>query len=914
MAYNNNNKRFKRQEQDDNNLPQVFQRLGNISRPYNNNHNNNNKRTQRYDGAGGGGTGLRIARYNSTQRAFPDYGKISQLADEAIYYSPNNNNNYTFSPPSITNPTTTKSDFRFVRNDSQKDISRPIISFLRDTPTSNGQISPLTQPSAHNNNDIISSNNNNPNFNHYNVHPINNRRVINTEERHHHYHHHQQQNEEEVEEEEEELDERTSYNNRINIEIAKKIQITASIPPSTDNNNNNNNSDTNNEMSSSNLDNPILTSKRKVTLTSSEKNLNSSHHEKRSRSNSSSNRSTTRRSSPSRSTRRSRSRSPRTKRNRSPSPSPSRRRPRRSSEPSYDDSDDEVPFLNLKGDTYVPRYADDHDKHINHRLTGSKKFKELRSFPPLSQLPPTKDSHHKTWVKSTPPAAIENNYPLPPSKKFTGVTNTTVNVTPNNTRNHSMHNNSSVNTAQKPIDLTQPTTSITNIPTQSVNTSITTTANTNTTTTTTTAAVTSTKPDNTAITTPAINTSVKPALTSVKPTSKTQPNLSTINTPVHTASNLLTDHTRVKPVSKQKIIHNNNNNSPTQEEKSPSSIDTTTTTIIPAQPDKIIQFGLKEKVVGSNMNDTTTTSLESNNNGLHVNDIRHDENQDNINNKHTTIQLVSDTSVHQESTTVKKGIENQGNHSTVIKNTATPIPSGSQQDTIRIASNHDKTSTTDPAPMNNHSSTTTITTNTTQNVLSKKGEKAKELLRQLAIDERDDIVMDIVPLVRNTDGITSPSVLKNHFHNLCKRSDIPILKQETLPDTTTIPEQQQQQDPVDTNHGLVQAMSSLPIAAESLSPEKNKMSTKLPEIDTQKAVLNSPPPPLPPSLTHQLISPPVSSTTETPPISLPTIKPRIKTTQKTGRLPPPWKARMSDSGDIYYLNTVTGEKTSTRPV
>lgn len=307
-----------------NDLPQVFQRLGNSSKTVHRKEYKNDKH------------GLRIARYNDPnqqQATYPDYSKISQLQDDAVYYSPNNNNNNNSYYDGNNNNYPRPNSFRFVRNNDPP-IERPIISFLRDTPPPT-YFSPQTWS---NNNEIIHL--------------------------------------DETTDEEEQV--QNQNQNQRNFSIAKKIQITTSLPTNTT------------EDSSDIQPNH---NKRKITVTPSESSPSTNKK--------------FRAISPPLPT------SPR-KRRRSPSPS---RRPHRAS--SDFDSDEEAPFFSLKADIYTPHYIDEDQGSINNRLSGIKKYKDLRSCPPLGTLDPSaaprlgaySSTHrHKVWLNSSES--------LPPSKKF----------------------------------------------------------------------------------------------------------------------------------------------------------------------------------------------------------------------------------------------------------------------------------------------------------------------------------------------------------------------------------------------------------------------------------------------------------------------------------------------------------------
>ncbi|GAA5800591.1 hypothetical protein HPULCUR_006027 [Helicostylum pulchrum] len=918
MSYNN--KRYKRQEDDNNHLPQVFQRLGSSSSRPNTTTTATTYtgRTQRYNEGGG----LRIARYNSSnanspQHTYPDYSKISQLREDAVYYSPSNE--YVYNQP-IQTPT---NNFRFVRSDpsSSNDVSRPIISFLRDSPAvSNQSQSPPSPPSS-------SSYNNNNNTHYNNTHQMNSRRVVNEQD---HIYQKEQQQEEDVDMQEQ------TYNDRINIDIAKKIRITASIPTS---NMSNDHLDNNDVGSNINNNNHVKAPKRHVTVTTT-----AASQPRKDRSSS---------SEPHVGSKGQRPTSPpvsRTvKRTRSPSPlseaAGQSRRPRRLSVTDYA-SDEEIPFLHLKSDTYVPNYANyAKEDNINNRLSGVKKFKDLRSYPLLGSTTaiPTKTaivSHNKVWKKP------ECTTPLPLSKKFTpGATTKTVDVTRSNMR---LTPNSNANQSKETTadtdgnDLTaqtkkhapsvaatstehanapakvgtaatiKPVTAAGAKPVHAGAKSVTTTAKM--------AAApfnpvaapfhpvaASSKdcavpvkypvtPNNGSASTPAASVT-SPTDTSVNPTAEknfTSSPKKPAETSIATSTNAIVDTSS----SESKDIPGKTSDKPVKPVSFIIKLSTETNKAF-------IETASKSKKTASNKATTSTKSrwdaLPSSYTNL--------EKQNNVAENNSTV--CSDTSV---STTVKHGIENQSRD--ISKATGSSVSQGTG---IRTSSNEQ---------MSTGFTTTTITATTTttsgittaqqddalikQQKHIKQDEIAKKLLRQMSIDEREDVVMDIEPPpARNR-----PAPILN-IHNQCKRYQPPvitILKEEPVSDHDMEESEQDSvynslasamQNTVDTIMG--EFIGSCTAAA---AEEKNKQSNnkKLPVINTQQELSNE--------QARQLISPPVSSTAETSPVALPSVAAAAAEKPKAtrSRLPAPWKVRMTDSGEIFYLNSVTGETTPTRPV
>lgn len=179
-------------QQDDSELPQVFQRLGSASRPtYNGNYKGRNYDPNYNNNSNKRNTGIRIvrsSRFDSNDLfiqtsgpgggapapSLPGYNKISQMDDSVIYYSPSNNSedsSHGSNSPIVTTPISqqhppNKSNFNFVRTvEPSKVISRPIISFVKDSPGPNfGGCGGNTSFIQHQNNMIpnhLPSNNNN---------------------------------------------------------------------------------------------------------------------------------------------------------------------------------------------------------------------------------------------------------------------------------------------------------------------------------------------------------------------------------------------------------------------------------------------------------------------------------------------------------------------------------------------------------------------------------------------------------------------------------------------------------------------------------------------------------------------------------------------------------------------------------
>lgn len=249
-------------------------------------------------------------------------------------------------------------------------------------------------------------------------------------------------------------------------------------------------------------------------------------------------------------------------------------------------------------------------------------------------------------------------------------------------------------------------------------------------------------------------------------------------------------------------------------------------------------------------------------------------------------------------------------------------------------------------------------------------------LRQLSIDERDDVVMDIIPSppppVKSLINYSnSPSVDKSST-----KKDIPVSKnnsvdklvseqksdkrkeaQDQQPNThisvTTsdnngsvlkqsekssekkvieetrsgeganeiekgsqlIPEHRETAT-VESNHVRVSDPATLPVDAQATSipkdTEKTKSETKNTKISLQPPVVNTSSLTTPTQSPSTTTSPTSANSTPTLTSSPTSIDALSRPKKKKGRLPPHWKVKMGDD-DFYYVNTLTGEKSFTRP-
>lgn len=892
MSYN------KRQQNND--LPEVFQRLGNTSRSAYRKQQHNNNETN----------GLRIARYNDPNhhgRGYPDYSKISQLQDDAVFYTPNNNNNNNNNNSNyfaddtdsyLHNPTPPPraNSFRFVRHNPP--IERPIISFLRDTP-------PPT---------------------YFNPQPWSNSEIIHIDDDTPEEGHHQQQ--------------------QRNFSIAKKIQITTSLPSNT-----------------SNKDSDAPINKRKITVTPQE----TSPVKKKFKA-----------ISP-----------PRNKRRRSPSPS---RRPRHISSDSSDQ--DEAPFLNLKSDVYTPHYAKETGENINKRLSGIKKYKELRACPPLGSLDPSAaprlgasaSTYHKVWIKPSEtlppskklspssPIAAKKPVPEPVTKKLNSVA---APVTEPIKATSTIHQDP-VSKVSAPASKVSFHGSEDYIPTGPANDTYAFAQNDKIPTGPAADRFTFVKKAHTSDTLhiptdPSKNDAVPLAPSEPKRSKETKELKSTSNhasgakvnpngivKPMTTTRAPLKTPAHVQPaIVSPKSVH-------ASKPKHISHNIITAPNIVHAPykrtPDtsKLTSNAANNHLNGdcsaTNNSPSSTTSVPTT--------VKHGNQNNGKNIIKANPSVVQDEANKNLAKRVRRVFTDGQDRETINKRQEALEQDKKQKDLLnqdqkrfdqerKAALDKEKKEALDKQRKKDLNRQREEALDRQRKEAMERQRKAKEILRQLAIDERDDVVMDIAPLTRNV-VIGSPIM---GLHNSCKKAlNSPIImKEEPMDDDThvkpptTVPAANETiessiNETVETTvskaiesavnktikatvESVVNetiesvANGTLGIAESAIQedtpmPDVVKPAKKIPTIITEENTLN-----LLLSEPHQLASPPTSSHSEEPSSILPIIPTKksesplkLNIKKMTGRVPRPWKIVMTDSGEMYYHNPITGEKSQERPV
>lgn len=249
-------------------------------------------------------------------------------------------------------------------------------------------------------------------------------------------------------------------------------------------------------------------------------------------------------------------------------------------------------------------------------------------------------------------------------------------------------------------------------------------------------------------------------------------------------------------------------------------------------------------------------------------------------------------------------------------------------------------------------------------------------LRQLSIDERDDVVMDIlpsptppvvtfvnksvekkdVPAPKNDDSVDkvasektsdkkneaqdqqpktntvvtgdnggSPAIEESKKSSEEKVIEEPRLVEhadESERGSQLVPEHREAAATTteESNHVHVSspaaaaaAAAALPVDAQAVSISKDteqvESTTNNTKISSQSPVIDTS------NLTTPAQSPTTTATTPTSATitsPLTSIDPLSRPKKKRGRLPPHWKVKMTDD-DFYYVNTLTGEETFTRP-
>ncbi|KAI8368951.1 hypothetical protein BD560DRAFT_398188 [Blakeslea trispora] len=171
-------------------------------------------------------------------------------------------------------------------------------------------------------------------------------------------------------------------------------------------------------------------------------------------------------------------------------------------------------------------------------------------------------------------------------------------------------------------------------------------------------------------------------------------------------------------------------------------------------------------------------------------------------------------------------------------------------------------------------------------------------LRQLDIDERDDIVMDVALPNDTSEQYDSFSKETNSIQNI--PTTIPNTREKTS---------SKHQPPLETplpNPKEVQAIASKDKKSNCESKKEN-VQKKANPLHSDVAVVNP-----------QLLSPPMEKVV--PAVQEPSMEKGIPAVQKDTTNPPSkkkftrmWKVIMDDEGSIYYVNRRTGERTNVRP-
>ncbi|KAL7331197.1 hypothetical protein PS15p_203421 [Mucor circinelloides] len=211
----------------------------------------------------------------------------------------------------------------------------------------------------------------------------------------------------------------------------------------------------------------------------------------------------------------------------------------------------------------------------------------------------------------------------------------------------------------------------------------------------------------------------------------------------------------------------------------------------------------------------------------------------------------------------------------------------------------------------------------------------QERLRQLDIDDRDDIVMDIacpsqsrspaVIIVNNDTTATASEMLTNNNTTLIQTSIAATAADPNNHHTMTSAAQHINDNTtgsfITTSDEQVTLIVNHPTSARDMTSHENVPSSDTTTVGTNSAFTNlvssndkmSVPDGCTTEQTKSMPTqniPPAS--TSKAPVAVAATKPATKKSSNK-RLPTPWKVKMNDSGDIYYHNPVTGEETFVRP-
>jgi hypothetical protein len=236
----------------------------------------------------------------------------------------------------------------------------------------------------------------------------------------------------------------------------------------------------------------------------------------------------------------------------------------------------------------------------------------------------------------------------------------------------------------------------------------------------------------------------------------------------------------------------------------------------------------------------------------------------------------------------------------------------------------------------------------------------QERLRQLDIDDRDDIVMDIAIPVESrslaektvNNDTTTTSKTSNISSSVASTTDKLVATNDQMMINTSAPAKINLTDgnivtPFEQHWKLhnsvndtLKSSSTISTSVETnMTSHENADSSNTTVLGTNSATTNmvsssnnsfhngntteqfksmssqNPPLSLPPASLQEpmevVVNKPTIEVVPPPPSAAAASTPLKKT--KSKRLPSPWKVKMNDSGDIYYHNPVTGEETFVRP-
>jgi hypothetical protein len=202
-------------------------------------------------------------------------------------------------------------------------------------------------------------------------------------------------------------------------------------------------------------------------------------------------------------------------------------------------------------------------------------------------------------------------------------------------------------------------------------------------------------------------------------------------------------------------------------------------------------------------------------------------------------------------------------------------------------------------------------------VLSKSARKRRarkqRLLEQsqmLAIEERDDVVVDVVPAPPQQSPVEEQAskevaALNNANTIIVSHQAEPVVQNANVNQATSL-------GVVNTSHGT---STTHQIVQNQLHLATNSMNEAVSGQQQQGAVIIQAPvtaPVLDASSSVTDVTA-VATAAATAPDALPPPPPPSSARPARRRLPRPWKVKMSDAGEIYYHNPLTGEDTWKRP-